>query len=259
MTAPVTVSEKDLRTLLGIVREHRTDLPAAGLPESLLIELMGQVRCDVISMFNTWYTVAHEPGWFMQEIPAVDYGDLDEEATDGWHWPEFSLYPIRSGDLRSAPKLSDFYSARQWHSTRPYTDFLGPLGCSEHILRVCVPGKLGSGIGSFVKSGAILAFYRGPGPDFSERDRLLLELLGPHLHQAYLEAERRRDGVPRLTGRHLDVLRMIADGDTNARIARGLGISEGTVRSHLETIYERLQVSSRAAAVARVFPEGPFI
>ena len=40
---------------------------------------------------------------------------------------------------------------------------------------------------------------RGRGPDFSERDRALLALLRPHLHQAYLDAERRR-GAPQLTG-----------------------------------------------------------
>jgi hypothetical protein len=34
-----------------------------------------------------------------------------------------------------------------------------------------------------------------------------------------------------------------------------LGISEGTVRKHLENIYGRLGVSSRTAAVTRAFPE----
>src|SRR5262245_23017688 len=36
---------------------------------------------------------------------------------------------------------------------------------------------------------------------------------------------------------------------------RQLGISEGTVRTHLENIYTRLNVSSRTAAVTRVFPD----
>jgi hypothetical protein len=43
MTSPVTVSERDLRTLLGIVGDHCTDLPAAGLPLSLLAELKDQI------------------------------------------------------------------------------------------------------------------------------------------------------------------------------------------------------------------------
>ena len=42
-------------------------------------------------------------------------------------------------------------------------------------------------------------FVRGSGPDFSERDRAVLTLLRPHLHQAYLDAERRRNPVPQLT------------------------------------------------------------
>ena len=101
-----------------------------------------------------------------------------------------------------------------------------------------------------------LYLLRGPGPDFSEQDRALLVLLRPHLHQAYLDAERRRHPVPQLTPRHWDLLRLLAAGHTNAQIARRLGISEGTVRNHLETIYTRLNVSSRTAAVTRAFPDG---
>ena len=45
----------------------------------------------------------------------------------------------------------------------------------------------------------------------------------------------------------------MAEGLTNGQISRRLGVSEGTVRKHLENIYARLQVSSRAAAVTRAF------
>ena len=96
---------------------------------------------------------------------------------------------------------------------------------------------------------------RGPGPDFSDRDRAVLTLLRPHLHQAYLDAERRRKPVPRLTPRQNDLLRLVAAGHTNIQIARRLDISEGTVRTHLENIYARLGVSSRTAAVTRAFPD----
>jgi len=99
-----------------------------------------------------------------------------------------------------------------------------------------------------------LIFCRAPGPDFSERDRALLTLLRPHLHEAYLDAERRRHPIPRLTPRQKDLLRLLAAGHTNTQMARQLGISEGTVRTHLENIYERLHVSSRTAAVTCAFP-----
>jgi DNA-binding NarL/FixJ family response regulator len=79
--------------------------------------------------------------------------------------------------------------------------------------------------------------------------------LRPHLHQAYLDAERRRHPVPRLTPRQTDLLHLVAVGHTNTQITRRLGISEGTVRTHLENIYERLNVSSRTAAVTRALAD----
>jgi DNA-binding NarL/FixJ family response regulator len=100
-----------------------------------------------------------------------------------------------------------------------------------------------------------LIFYRGSGPDFSERDRALLTLLRPHLQQASIDAERRRRATPPLTPRQWELLRLVATGRTNTQVARRLGVSEGTVRKHLENIYRQLQVSSRTAAVTRVFPD----
>jgi DNA-binding CsgD family transcriptional regulator len=163
----------------------------------------------------------------------------------------FCSYPGRTGDLRSVIKTSDFYSARQWHSTAMYTDHDRLLGL-EHCLMLCLPEAQPrtTGPGRHVR----LYVSRGPGPDFSERDRAVLTLLRPHLHQAYLDAERRRHPVPRLTPRQTDLLHLVAAGQTNIQIARRLGISEGTVRTHLENIYERLHVSSRTAAVTRAFP-----
>jgi DNA-binding NarL/FixJ family response regulator len=61
--------------------------------------------------------------------------------------------------------------------------------------------------------------------------------------------------VPELTPRQWDLLYLIARGRTNVQIARQLGLSEGTVRTHLENIYSRLQVSNRTAAVVRAFPD----
>jgi DNA-binding NarL/FixJ family response regulator len=47
----------------------------------------------------------------------------------------------------------------------------------------------------------------------------------------------------------------MAAGRTNIQMARQLGLSEGTVRTHLENIYSRLDVQNRTAAVMRAFPE----
>ena len=249
MVAPVTVSEKDVRTLLGIVSDDRSDLPDAGLPPSLLSELMGQVRCDVVSFFDAGPGL--QASSFSQDVPLWDYCGVDEQAAVEHYWDcvHYS-YPERSGDLRSVTKVSDFYSVRQWHNAAMYRDYARPQGI-EHVLMLCLPAAPGSAPGWMVR----LEFFRGSGRDFSERDRMLLALLRPHLHQAYLAAERRRRGAPRLTRRHWELLRLVAAGYTNGQIARRLGVTEGTVRIHLQNIYSRLRVSSRTAAVTRAFPD----
>ncbi|MDH6433777.1 DNA-binding CsgD family transcriptional regulator [Streptomyces sp. SAI-144] len=82
-----------------------------------------------------------------------------------------------------------------------------------------------------------------------------LRMLAPHLYELYRDAARRRRQPVRLTHRELDVLRCVALGMSTAQIAGQLVVSPSTVRKHLENAFGRLGVSSRTAAVARVFPE----
>ena len=51
-----------------------------------------------------------------------------------------------------------------------------------------------------------------------------------------------------LTAREVEVLRLVAEGLTNEQVAARLVISPRTVEKHLESIYGKLQVTSRAAA-----------
>ncbi len=56
-----------------------------------------------------------------------------------------------------------------------------------------------------------------------------------------------------LSQRELEVLRLVASGKSNREIATALVISEHTVARHLQNIYAKLRVSSRAAATAFAF------
>jgi hypothetical protein len=52
MRSPVTASGRDLRALAEIVTDERADVPAEGLPPSLLTELADLIRCDQLSFFG---------------------------------------------------------------------------------------------------------------------------------------------------------------------------------------------------------------
>ena len=52
-----------------------------------------------------------------------------------------------------------------------------------------------------------------------------------------------------LTGREVDILRLIAAGEANKQVARDLGIAEETVKAHLKNIFIKLDVADRTHAV----------
>jgi DNA-binding NarL/FixJ family response regulator len=60
---------------------------------------------------------------------------------------------------------------------------------------------------------------------------------------------------PPLTAREREILRLLTEARSQKQIARELGLSRHTVDSHLRNIYAKLDVHSRAAAVARAFQD----
>jgi DNA-binding CsgD family transcriptional regulator len=63
-------------------------------------------------------------------------------------------------------------------------------------------------------------------------------------------------GAHGLTRRELEVLRLVATGESNRQIAEALVISEHTVARHVQNIFTKLDVSSRTAAGAFAFEHG---
>jgi two-component system nitrate/nitrite response regulator NarL len=59
-----------------------------------------------------------------------------------------------------------------------------------------------------------------------------------------------------LTGRQLEIVGLIAAGLSNKEIARRLCIEVPTVKNHLHTIFEKLDVHRRGEAVARARSQG---
>ena len=69
----------------------------------------------------------------------------------------------------------------------------------------------------------------------------------------FAEAEPAR---PPLTPRELEILRALSEGLSNKAVARQLGISAHTVKFHLEAVFAKLGVASRAEAVAKGLRRG---
>ena len=75
----------------------------------------------------------------------------------------------------------------------------------------------------------------------------------PHINELYLRAPAGRAAptAPGLTSRELEILKWIKEGKSSWDIGRLLSISERTVKFHVSNLFTKLDVSSRAQAVAR--------
>jgi DNA-binding CsgD family transcriptional regulator len=97
-----------------------------------------------------------------------------------------------------------------------------------------------------------LLLFRLDGPDFTDREVEIIRLIRPHLGELHLRRVRELEGEPRLTARQWEVLRIVSLGASNHQIGHRLGVSEATVRKHLENIFMRVGAASRTEAIRKV-------
>jgi DNA-binding NarL/FixJ family response regulator len=64
------------------------------------------------------------------------------------------------------------------------------------------------------------------------------------------------EAFPELTSREREILALIAQGHSNAKIAAHLFVSPNTVRNHISHIFAKLQVADRAQAIVRAREAG---
>ena len=256
-----TLSEADLRQILAFLYEagevdgretftepvldaffrmfpfadHAAGVEFAGqdpsvLPHELTVLSFSDVRCE-------WCVNVDEGAWSPEiDDAARDCADREEPIPPV---PRFLNTPVR---------FSDVLTTREFQKTQLWATVHRVLGIEDGLcLWLTVPGET-----LFHRIG-FAASRRGR---FRDRDVLVLELLTPHLRQLYRRAAIRRApfrAAEGLTGREREVLFLVAQGKRNREIARLLWLSPATVRTHLEHVFEKLEVTTRAAAVARMF------
>jgi DNA-binding NarL/FixJ family response regulator len=116
-------------------------------------------------------------------------------------------------------------------------------GASGFLLKSAPPQQLIDGIRTVMAGDALLA------PEITRR--LLNRFVARPPHPT---------GIPPafadLSGRELEVLRLIADGHSNAEIAATLFLSEATIKTHVTHILTKLRLRDRVQAVALAYRTG---
>lgn len=237
MLERMTIADADLRLILDVVDRARAGERGAYVPHSALRDLTALVPFD-----DATFQVMDLRAATVSLQSVDDPEAFNDEDLDLW-WPAFwehCAYPQHSSDYVSVIRASDDlpHSSRGPHWAR-YLE--ANPGFPEYHVIVSLPP-----VGTVDRR---LILWRDAGPDFSDREVRLLALLRPHLAELHELHRQAGTPLPELTVRQWQILALVGDGDTNGQIARQLGVSEGTVRKHLENAYARLGVTNRIAAV----------
>lgn len=249
MTGNWVMTDSDVRDLLDVFERC---VPAADddiFYADVLAGLRDLIPCDDISFqlmdvaeqrFRLLFV--NDAGVQREE----NVGVTDEFTQVFWRefWEEDGCAgPLLTGDYTTLLHQAETWSTRAYAST-PLGAQFAAMGVKDEVLVPMTP--LGG-------TDRRLLLFRGPdSPVFSEREKAMLALARPHLAELHTRRDRELRGEPHLTPRQWEVLRRVATGASNTKIARDLGLSEATVRKHLENVFVRLGVQSRTEAIARV-------
>ena len=243
--------------LLDFLLEAVADEGTTPFPADVLAGMRRVARCE-----RVFYAE-----WSPQELLESSLAADEPESTlRVWRtYPQVRQYdPIPGASWHGGPlpsrewlgrvlAISDFISDREFLGGGLYAEVCKPLGVRA-VMKVFLP--------TGPATGASLVFDTTRSR-FTETDRLTLQRVVPHLRQLRRNALARRTypalmdsttaarmRLLRLTPRERVVLARAAAGETNTVIAAALFVSPGTVRKHLEHIYDKLEVRTRTEAAA---------
>src|SRR4051794_23946934 len=251
-----TLPDSDLHAMFTLLEDARRDEPGDVVPWALLEGLGRLIRADSVQLCELDWV--HECLVQKQDIDEGERGAIttvtkDDETASYFRVSRNFLActdPAWSDPGWRATRFSDFYTDLELRNTEAYLDFYrhGDVRTCLGVRLPCPPGR-----------ARRVMFVRSTTNDFTDRDVMVRTLLRPHLEEIYLDAERRRQGAPKLTPREWEILQLAGEGLPNAAIGQRLFISPGTVRKHMEHIFNTLGVHTRAEAAAIALPHRLFV
>jgi DNA-binding NarL/FixJ family response regulator len=144
-------------------------------------------------------------------------------------------------DIRM-PGLGGIAVAEQLRRSTPETRIVLYTGYGDQAL---LADALDAGVRGFVLKDAPLPDLVRAVKSVAEGGTYVDPVLAGALTQAKLKQE-----LPALTQREREVLRLLADGNSNEEIGKALFISPETVRTHIRKAMEKLDADTRTQAVA---------
>jgi DNA-binding CsgD family transcriptional regulator len=250
------LSAADLRAVLDYARSTLLVTDDAQLP-TLLAGLARLVGSDAATLTHLHLRTQDEVAlpWPPDRLdPAVLPAYAELGHTHPLRAPLLTMAANRT--TRPTPlRLSDVVSTRRWRETRLHREVM-PATSDQLCLPLSFRGW----------TTRAVTLSRSDG-SFTDRERELLAACAEHLRVA---VGRTRPGgqrwmrfvpatgtapafapprAPVLSVREREVLALVAEGSTDAQIARRLGLRPATVSKHLHRIYTRHNVRNRAEAV----------
>ena len=116
-------------------------------------------------------------------------------------------------------------------------------GAQGYLLKDMEPDELVSALRDIEKGKSVVAHG-------------LTDVLAKMVQGEPIEVEKKETPFSELTPRELEILCLLADGQSNKVIARNLGISDGTVKLHVKAILRKLEVHSRVEAAVIAVEQG---
>lgn len=181
----------------------------------------------------------------------------------GCNFPQEYLQTLlRADGLTSSPILVRWMKEQQPILFEP-----GPEGSESALPPEWLNNFRRFGLGNLAAHGlcdadshtaSYFSFSSIPGP-LTQRHAYLLKLLVPHMHAALTRVIsnprfKKRNSPEHQTGltdREREILQWLSSGKSNWEIAQVIELSEATVKNHVHHILAKLQVSTRAQAVAK--------